>query len=142
MGGARFDTRQQVQCLRRDVRPAQIGAVGRHEAGRQAGAVGAVDDAGCRRDSSLERLLALRPWRHVLIEQHETATQSLDAVLAHLELLGSGRCPPVDGPWLVALEVVTQAVEVTGPEALGERQQVPTEHTLAQRGHVEQVRPR
>ena len=63
-------------------------------------------------------------------------------MLADLELLGSGRCPPVDRARLVTVDVVAQAVELARPEALGQRQQVPAEHALAERRHVEQVGPR
>ena len=75
----------------------------------------------------------------MLVEQHDAAAQPLDGVLAHLELLGPCRCPPVDRPRLVALDVVAQAVEVAGPEPLGEREEVAAEHALAELRHVEQV---
>ena len=76
-----------------DVGTAQVGAVGRDEPGRQPGPVGAVHDAGGRRDGPLERLLAVRAARHVLVEQHDAALQALDAVLADLERSRSGPTP-------------------------------------------------
>ena len=80
--------------------------------------------------------------RRVLVEQDEAAAQPLDGVLADLQRLRPGRRPPVDRPRLVAVDVVAQAVEVARAEALGQRQQVPAEHALAERRHVEQVGPR
>ena len=66
---------------------------------------------------------------------------ALDAVLAHLELLGAGRRPPVDRARLVAVDVVAQAVELARPEPLGQRQQVAAEHAVAELG-IEQLERR
>ena len=134
---ADLDAGQQVQRLGGDVGPAQVGAVGGHEARRQPGPVGAVDDAGGDGDRPLERLVGLRAVGHVLVEQHDAALQALDAVLADLQRLRAGRRPPVDRPRLVAVDVVAQAVEVAGPEPLGQRQQVAPEHALAEQRHVQ-----
>ena len=133
---ADLDPRQQVQRLGGDVGPAEVSTVGRHEAGRQPGPVGAVDHAGGGGDRPLERVGGVRTVRHVLVEQHDAALQALHAVLADLQRLGARRRPPVDRAGLVAVDVVAQAVEVAGAEALGQRQQVTAEDALAQQRHV------
>ena len=45
----------------------------------------------------------------------------------------------MDRARLVAVDVVAQAVEVAGPEPLGEGEEVPAEHALTEQRHVEQV---
>ena len=82
------------------------------------------------------------PGVDVLVEQDEAAAEPLDGVLADLQRLRAGGRPPVDRARLVAVDVLAEAVEVARAEPLGQGQQVPAEHALAERRHVEEMGPR
>ena len=76
------------------------------------------------------------------VEHDGAPAQPLRRVLLHQELFAPGRRLPVDRTGLVAVDVLTQTVEFTGPEAPSHRQQMRTEDALTELWHVEQVRPR
>ena len=83
-----------------------------------------------------------RPGRHLLVEHDRAAAQPLGGVLAHLEIVGAGRRPPVDRPRLVAGNVLAQAVELAWPEPHRLRQEVAPEDAVAELGHRQLERPR